>query len=55
MAFYSGSYKKIVIYLRLIKQLELGIHWFLFFDQNVLIIFQTCVETTHVLQSKKTW
>jgi hypothetical protein len=55
MAFYSGSFKKTVIYLRLLKQLELVVHWFLFFDQILLIIFQTCVEITHVLQSKKTW
>jgi hypothetical protein len=55
MAFYNGSFKKIVIYLRLLKQLESMVRWFFFFDQSLLIIFQTCVETTHVLQSNKTW
>jgi len=39
MAFYNGYYKKIVIYLKTLKQSELVVHWFLFFDQNLLVLF----------------
>ncbi len=40
MAFYNGSFKKIIIYLRLLNQLESVVHWFLFFDHSLLILLQ---------------
>jgi hypothetical protein len=52
MAFYDGSFKKIVIYLRLLKQLESMVHWFLFWPECINY-FQTCVGTTMSYNQRK--